>query len=170
MEHYIGTKFIKAVPMTRAEYNEYRGWKLPADEDGGDIGMLVEYEDGGQSNHPNHKGYISWSPMGVFSKAYRRTYNMTFGMAIEALKVGKKVSRIGWNGKGMWLIMVPGTPMVTPTPGTPYHQAGVISCEILPHIDMWTVNGEGRRAMLPGWLASQTDMLAEDWMIVQDSA
>ena len=39
--------------------------------------------------------------------------------------------------------------------------------EILPHIDMWTTNSEGRRAMLCGWLASQTDMLSEDWMIAE---
>jgi len=32
---------------------------------------------------------------------------------------------------------------------------------------MWTTNAEGRRAMLPGWLASQTDMLAEDWQIIE---
>lgn len=91
---------------------------------------------------------------------------LNFGQAIEALKSGKKVSRAGWNGKGMWLVLVPGTPSVTPTEGSPYHKAGITSCEILPHIDMWTTNAEGRRAMLPGWLASQSDMLAEDWSLV----
>jgi hypothetical protein len=51
--------------------------------------------------------------------------------------------------------------------GTPYHDAlQTDSCEILPHIDMWTVDSNGRQAMLPGWLASQTDMLSEDWYIV----
>jgi len=91
---------------------------------------------------------------------------MNFGEAIAALKDGKKVARTGWNGKGMWLILVPGTPMVSTTEGSAYFKAGVLATEILPHIDMWTVNAEGRRAMLPGWLASQTDMLAEDWNIV----
>jgi hypothetical protein len=89
---------------------------------------------------------------------------MNFGDALEALKAGKKVARAGWNGKGMWLVLVPGTPRCELRPGTPYHAAlGEGICEILPHIDMWTVNAEGRRAMLPGWVASQTDMLAEDW-------
>ena len=71
MNEYIGTKTIKATPMTRQEYNEYRGWELPADEDGGDEGFLVEYMDGGQSNHPDHEGYISWSPKAVFERAYQ---------------------------------------------------------------------------------------------------
>lgn len=167
MIRYIGTKLIDAQPMTRQEYNDYRGWELPSDEDGSDEGFLVEYLDGGQANHPNHAGYISWSPKDVFQRAYRPTQGMTFGQAIESLKAGQKVSRAGWNGKGMWLILVAGTPKIVPTPGSPYHTAlGGIETEILPHIDMWTINASGRRAMLPGWLASQSDMLAEDWEVV----
>lgn len=92
---------------------------------------------------------------------------MDFGDAIRALKAGHKVARQGWNGKGMWLVLVAGTAQVTLVEGSPYQKAlGQAKCEILPHIDMWTVNAEGRRAMLPGWLASQTDMLAEDWVVV----
>ena len=91
---------------------------------------------------------------------------MNFGQAIEALKQGKKVSRAGWNGKGMWLVLVPGTEEVRFIEGSPYQKAGLTTGTILPHIDMYTVNSEGRRAMLPGWLASQTDMLAEDWSVV----
>ena len=89
---------------------------------------------------------------------------MTFGAAIEALKLGQKVARVGWNGKGMWLILVPGTPDVWPHEGTPYHRAGLVHTSINPHIDMFTATGE----MQPGWLASQTDMLAEDWVILAD--
>ena len=164
---YIGTKIIRALPMTRQAYNDYRGWQLPADENGDDEGYLVEYVDGGKANDPRHDGYISWSPSDVFKRAYRSVEGMTFGLAIEALKAGKKVARAGWNGKGMWLILVAGTPNAALREGTPYREAlGRESCEILPHIDMWTTNAEGRRAMLPGWLASQTDMLAEDWAVV----
>ena len=93
--------------------------------------------------------------------------NLTFGEALVALKAGKKVSRAGWNGRGMWLVLVSGTQDAQLREGTPYRTAlGLESCEILPHIDMWTVNAGGRRAMLPGWVASQTDMLAEDWNIL----
>lgn len=100
-------------------------------------------------------------------ETYTQTETLTFGQAIEALKLGKKVARKGWNGKGMWLILVPGSENIKPVAGTPYSKAGLTAeIQILPHIDMYTVDSSGRRAMLPGWLASQTDMLSEDWVIV----
>lgn len=167
MHRYIGVKEINAKPMTRLEYNVFRGWDLPTNENPDDEGFLVEYIDGGSPNTPDYKGYVSWSPKDVFERAYKSTEGMNFGLAIEALKRGAKVARKGWNGKGMWLVLVPGTPVIHPAPDTPYGKAGVTECEILPHIDMWTTNAHGRRAMLPGWLASQTDMLSDDWMIVE---
>lgn len=167
-QRYIGTKIVLLTAMSRLQYNEYRGWPLPSDEDGNDEGYLVEYTDGGKPNDPRHAGYISWSPKAQADAAYRPASGMSFGLAIEAMKQGKRVARAGWNGKGMWLVLVPGTPSAQLKPGTPYANAlGLESCEILPHIDMWTVNASGRRAMLPGWLASQTDMLADDWLIVE---
>jgi hypothetical protein len=95
-------------------------------------------------------------------------YHLTLGEAIQALKVKLKVARKGWNGKGMWLMLVPGRVEVVLQDGTPYGNAlGVgLKIEILSHIDMWTTNSLGRRAMLPGWVPSQTDMLSEDWQIV----
>ena len=51
MERYLCVKEILATPMTRQEYNDYRGWELPADENGDDEGFLVEYINGGESNH-----------------------------------------------------------------------------------------------------------------------
>lgn len=167
MKRYIGVKEINATPMSRAAYNLFRGWQLPADENGEDEGYLVEYIDGGQANTATYKGYVSWSPKDVFERAYKPTEGMTFGLALEALKKGCKVARKGWNGKGMWLILVPGQKEVALRQGTPYGDAlALTSCEILPHIDMWTTNAHGRRAMLPGWLASQTDMLSDDWEVV----
>lgn len=67
---YEGTKRVHARPMNRGEYNAYRGWEVPADENPADDGYLVEYLDGGKSNHPDHAGYISWSPKDVFERAY----------------------------------------------------------------------------------------------------
>ena len=168
MKKFIGTKQVAATPMTRSAYNDYRGWALPANEDGADEGYLVENRDGGKANDSRHAGYISWSPKAQFDAAYRPTNGLSFGLAIDALKAGKRVARAGWNGKGMWLVLVPGSPAAQLKAGTPYSNAlGLDACEILPHIDMWTVDASGRRAMLPGWVASQTDMLAEDWQIVQ---
>lgn len=91
----------------------------------------------------------------------------TFGWAIKQLQDGKKVSRSGWNGKGMFLIYVPGTKDAKLNDGTPYQVAlksNIVT--INPHIDMYTATGEFQ----PGWLASQTDMLATDWDVVADAA
>lgn len=85
---------------------------------------------------------------------------MDFGEAIRKLKEGRKVCRPGWNGKNMWLIYVPGSSVDT-TLGSPYRNAGLIQANLNPHIDMMTATGQ----MQPGWLASQTDMLSDDWEI-----
>lgn len=88
---------------------------------------------------------------------------MSFGHAIEALKAGKRVARSGWNGNGMWLVLDPGSVVSEVRYGSAYHKAGITgSFTINPHIDMKTATGE----MQPGWLASQTDMLADDWVVV----
>ena len=169
MKTYIGTKVIHALPMTRQAYNDYRGWELPANEDGNDEGYLVEYVDGGRGNDSRHAGYISWSPKDVFERAYRPVESMSFGLAIEALKAGKKVARAGWNGKGMWLsLSCNGAREVAAENFWSPHNAAYAqeqggAATVLPSITMKTVTGE----ILMGWLASQTDMLAEDWRIVE---
>jgi hypothetical protein len=96
---------------------------------------------------------------------------MKFGEAITLLNAGHPVSRQGWNGKGMFLIRAGGYKVEADAvkPNGPINaeflkRRGLTHLEILPHIDMWTVNSEGRQAYLPGWLASQSDMLADDWM------
>jgi hypothetical protein len=156
MRDFIGTKPLKAAQMTRGAYNAHRGWTPPEGEDQDVAGYHVVYAD----------GYQSWSPARQFEEAYQPLDAMSFGHALVMLKAGRKVARAGWNGKGMWLILVPGTGQVEPREGSPYAKAGIEVCDILPHIDMWTVNADGRRAMLPGWLASQSDMLADDWAVV----
>lgn len=77
---------------------------------------------------------------------------MNFGQAIEWLKAGSKVCRKGWNGKGMWLQLVPYLPDDITTIPSEY------TC--LPWIGMKTADNK----FVP-WLASQTDMLSEDWQI-----
>lgn len=67
---FTGTKQVKAVKMTLGEYNVYRGWTIPEDENPGDLGYLVEYLDGGRKNDERHAGYISWSPADVFERNY----------------------------------------------------------------------------------------------------
>lgn len=71
MIEYIGTKQVRAKPMTRGEYNTFRGWEVPADENPSDEGYLVEYVDGGKANTTQYAGYVSWSPADVFQRAYK---------------------------------------------------------------------------------------------------
>lgn len=171
MTLHIGTKLIHAHPMNRAAYNALRGWELPADENGDDAGYLVEYIDGGKANHPDYEGYISWSPANVFERAYRPYKGMDFGNALAALKMGLKVARAGWNGKGMWLSLSShqGEPRTVPAGNfwsennSRYAAENGGAATVLPCITMKTATGE----ILMGWLASQTDMLAEDWQIIE---
>ena len=85
----------------------------------------------------------------------------TFSLALKRLKVGDKVSRQGWNGKGMFVFLVPGSAFVVNRPPLLgiYPEGTVINYH--SHVDMKTADG-----MIVPWLCSQTDMLAEDWDIV----
>lgn len=72
MQKYIGIKYVNAKPMTRQEYNDFRGWTVPTDENPKDEGYLVEYVDGGKPNTASYAGYVSWSPKDVFDRAYQQ--------------------------------------------------------------------------------------------------
>lgn len=160
-QQYIGTKRILALPMTRGEYNALRGWNEPEGEDQTVEGYLVEYLDGGAPNLEGYAGYVSWSPKDVFEGSYRPVSGMTFGLAVEAMKKGAKVARSGWNGKGMFLFLVPGSQFkVNRAPLLGIYPEGT-EINYCPHVDMRTADGK----IVP-WLCSQTDMLAEDWEIV----
>lgn len=162
MKQYIGVKLINAKPMTRAEYNTFRGWDLPTNENGADEGFLVEYLDGGAPNTPDYAGYVSWSPAEVFYNAYGPTDGMSFGLAVEALKKGFKVARAGWNGKGMFLYYVPAAsyPAQRNALGT---MVGQFPDDMVPY-GAYIAMKTAQNNVVP-WLASQTDVLANDWSI-----
>ena len=156
-KQYIRCHIVKATPMTRGNYNAYRGWEMPANENAADEGYHVVYPD----------GYESWCPKAQFEAAGRPIDGMTFGQAIEAMKQGKKVARKGWNGKGMYIWVMPGSTITNcPNIADPHLQAisdangGTVT--FTGSIRMKTATGE----VLTGWLASQTDMLCEDWVVV----
>ena len=135
MEKYLGVKIIKAELQTNPNsmYENEEGYK-------------VVYED----------GYISWSPKDVFEKAYRKIDNLTFGLAIEALKLGFKVARKGWNGNGIFIILqVPDE-----------HSKMTQPYIYIDTLGLQTINPNAPKGRVP-WLASQTDLLAEDWVIVE---
>ena len=158
---YIRMHQVEAEPMRYGEYCEK--WPnakranmecRPEDE-----GYIVHYPD----------GYVSWCPKAQFEAAGRPCDGMTFGMAIEAMKRGAKVARKGWNGKGMWLCVplcdgpkeIPATGLWG-KPNAEYAKQNCGTVKIMPYVTMKTADG----TIVMGWLASQTDMLAEDWEIV----
>ena len=157
---YIRMHQVEAEPMTRGDYNKFRGWEIPSNENQADEGYKVTYPD----------GYVSWCPKTQFEEAGRPFDGMTFGMAIEAMKRGKKVARKGWNGKGMWLCVplcdgpkeIPATG-VWGKPNAEYAEQNGGTVKVMPYVTMKTADG----SIVMGWLASQTDMLSEDWTVVE---
>ena len=89
-----------------------------------------------------------------------------FGEAIRQLKNGKKVARNGWNGKGMYLWLLPAAKIKKEWCRDErliecFGESNELLC--LGSIRMYTHDSTGRTAVLTGWLASQSDMLSEDW-------
>ena len=147
---YIGVKVVHAKPMTLGAYNKYRSWVMPSNEDPEKAGYLVIYSD----------TYVFWCPKDNFEEANRPFDSMSFGHAIEVMKHGGKVARKGWNGKDMFLYYVPGDTYKTQTCIARESFGDEVECGA--YICMKPANGP----LVIGWLASQTDMLAEDWIII----
>jgi len=90
-----------------------------------------------------------------------------FGEALKALKAGSRVARRGWNGRGMWVALSPGN-LALPAdkfwagPNRTYAEQQGGTAHVLPSISLKTATGE----IQMGWLASQADMLGEDWEIL----
>ena len=87
---------------------------------------------------------------------------MDFSEALKHLKSGHRLARAGWNGKNMWICLMPGYPDgIEPSASTALH-FGDGKVKVRPYFAMCDSQG----MMVPGWLASQTDLLADDWSIV----
>ncbi|ENJ8541423.1 DUF2829 domain-containing protein [Raoultella planticola] len=142
--------------MTRLAYNDFRGWQLPAAENGADEGYLVEYLDGGKPNTDRFDGYVSWSPKDVFEKAYRKLSGLSFGLAIEALKQGHRVARAGWNGKNQWVVYV--------KPG--FYDVGCSLGAKAGSLQPFLALKNAQDMFQPGWVPSMGDLLAEDWQVI----
>lgn len=154
MKKYIGTKIIKAQPMTRGDYNKFRGWELPADEDGSDPGYLKD--DG--------RGHIQWDPENTFHRDFKPMTGMSFGLAIEAMKAGHKVARAGWNGKGMFVVYQKGYPDGIPCNKQTAEAFGINEGDLFkcrPYMQLKCVDGSCQM-----WQPSVSDCLEEDWMVM----
>lgn len=138
-----------------ADYPAKVGWN-----EGMVGGYLVVYDD----------GYTSYSPAKAFEEGYAplaelATSLIGFGDAIQAMKDGRKVARAGWNGKGMFIALMPGFTIPAAMINERTKKFVSRADQDLPcggYIVMWTAQGVWQ----PGWLASQADMLAEDWEVV----
>ncbi|WP_228155367.1 DUF2829 domain-containing protein [Acinetobacter sp. ACNIH2] len=153
--------------MTRGEYNDYRGWQIPENEDPTEQGYLVEYVDGGKPNDERHAGYISWSPKDVFEQSYKSSGSLSFGDALIALKQGKKVARSGWNGKDQYVVAQGESKQVESTYiWNPHNKAhaekigGYI--DVAPYCTLKTAQD----TLAMGWVPSTGDLFAEDWVVV----
>ena len=165
MKQYIGTKVVHAAPAFKAtglnkackvanqvltadqiKECEANGWNFTDKMEG----YTVRYAD----------GYESWCPKAAFDEAYRLTDAMNFGLAIEAAKMGKKIARAGWNGKDMYVFLAYEADFVTDADISEFDQLEVEVCDML-------IMKTAQNTFQPGWLASQADMLADDWYIVE---
>jgi Protein of unknown function (DUF2829) len=135
VKRYIGTKIIHAEPEQR---NEEPGYK-------------VVYPD----------GYTSWSPAAAFDEAYRQADGLTFGLAVEALKKGHKVARTGWNGKGMFVYLVPAASYPAQTGAAKGHFGDGAMVPYNAYMAIKNVN-----ETVSTWVPSVNDCLAEDWSIL----
>ena len=156
MDKYLGVKMVHAAPALRLDDGKgdvrielLKNSPMPRPGDAVDMGYKVVYED----------GYESWSPQDVFEKAYRKVTGMNFGLAIEALKLGLAVARKGWNGKDMYIFLAYEADFVTDADISAFDQLEVEVGDML-------VMKTAQNTFQPGWLASQSDILADDWYIV----
>ena len=150
MKNYIGVKQILAEPMNLGDYNKFKGWSIPENEDPNKEGYKVVYSD----------DYVSWSPKDAFEEAYKETSGLTFGLAVEAAKKGMKVARKGWNGSNMFAYIVP---------ANSYPAATKIAKEywgenLVPYRAYWAL--KTAQEDVATWTPSGSDTLAEDWFIL----
>lgn len=155
MKKYAGTKMIEARPINRGDYNKYRGWTMPENENPADEGYLVKYSD----------GYESWSPKKQFEEAYRDCMGMNFGIALELARKGVKVARESWNGKGMFIVYQKGYPQGIPCNKQTAEAWGMNEGDLFvcnPYLQIR--QADGSHSM---WVPSMDDILADDWVIVE---
>lgn len=148
MKKYIGTKLIEAEPANKVNGKvQPADWPVPNDATV-EQGYKVRYVD----------GYESWSPKDVFEEAYRPINGLNFGLAIEAMRKGHKVRRRGWNGKNQHIELASSISYRAPD-GT------IVNAEH-DAIGNQAIAFCGTSGVQMGWLASQADMLADDWELV----
>ena len=159
---------IELTPVTAKEAKQLLSGK--------DVGVAKTDRDMIEKAEPSDKiiGYVAVNPYNEQDKwfiakefadnNYVLQEAFSFSVALEHLKAGRRVARKGWNGKGMFIFLVPGSTFkVNRPPLLGIYPEGT-EVRYHSHIDMRTADGQ----IVP-WLASQTDMLEDDWVLVEDN-
>lgn len=165
MKQYIGTKMIQAAPAIRFLLKSGENMIVEKDDKLAmdyakamiEDGEVIAWEEAYSVVYKD--GYSSWSPAQVFEEAYRQTDGMNFGLAIEAAKQGKKIARSGWNGKSQYVELATGISYTNNAGEVVNAEHATIGNKALAFV--------GTSGVQMGWLASQADMLADDWYIVE---
>lgn len=159
MKQYIRTEVIMAVPAVRLEDGNgnvrvelLSSNPMPLPGDIVDMGYKVVHPD----------GYESWYPQDAFNEAYHQTDGMNFGLAIESAKLGKRIARKWWNGRGMYVFLADNVEFHTDADISEF-QGSADGVYVADMLVMRTAQGN----LQPGWLASQADLLADDWCVVE---
>lgn len=142
-------------PMKLGTYFANRKWSLPSDMDSEAPGYLIM----------NSEGLTVWIEEAEFEQLYGDSLRMSFGCALDMLKSGCKVARTGWNGKGMFIVYrqgyMDGIPCNEATAKAFGYKEGDLFIQ-RPYLQMRCADGTHQM-----WLASQSDLLADDWCIVE---
>lgn len=155
---FMRMNIVEAIPMTRKEYVESRGWTLPADENPDDEVYKVVYAD----------GYVSMCPKDKFDAVSVSCAEgcVPFGYAITQCQFfGKKIKRAGWNGDGQFVRFEPvlafndGQIHLEENGAAPATES---ECFVFHFKNRIT----GETGIQVGWLASQADLKAKDWQII----
>ena len=165
-KEYLNQSVVVARKMKRGQYNLWRGWVLPEDESADDLGWLVVNKSVSERNVDGYEGYVSWLPEEAFEEIYEEIQpahdGFFFGQALRRLALGDCVQRRGWNGKGMYLFLVDGDAVnqalynYLDDPDNTKNNTSVRDA-----IYMLTADNQ-----LVPWVASQDDLLAKDWVVV----
>ena len=159
MKQYFKTEIVQAEPARR--YWMEDGLKIvvaDSEEVPEDVKNAVACESGYRVL--GEDGCMSWVHKEIFEMTHHETAGMSFGAAIEAAKKGMRIARAGWNGKNQYVEL--GCDFTYTAPGD-------IPVRSVQHLDIGSqaLVFVGTRGRQVGWLASQSDMLADDWMIVE---
>ena len=167
MKTYICSKIIQAVPAKLVNgipwpdglpIPEVCDTMQPSEHCGNTCELIVE--EGYLYITSTADRYPQFMKKEEFEAICRAADIMTFGDALEALKDGERVAREGWNGKNMYVFLAHEADFVTDADISEFDQLEVEVGDML-------VMKTAQNTFQPGWLASQADMLAEDWYIVE---